>query len=311
MSEDKALPVALFPLEPINDLARAGTSGTSPLDGREVSPSIYMDAYIQKHPNQATDKRVAAGGAVLGTVGATALLNTVASPLWIAALGPAGIAAGAAAALIVGGNPSANKVCTLMIVNQLDGVLSLAPATDTVGNPYLHHGIQSGHPAVCDPAGQQPPFNEHQIPGKAQLDPDDADSLTCGVGFYRFEKDLSVMNLGVYGTAGAIAFTSSDPQTHGKVLALAWNVPPKGTPGCFVTGDLSKYPNLHDFYLSTVGQHDFRLPTFSKMELPGSSYSAAEYELHSHFAARDYDSASKKSASENDFILTLSVRKGK
>ena len=294
MSENKALPISRFPMEPILDLALAATTGTAPLDGRQVSPAVYMNHYMLKHPTQATDEGLAKKGFLGGTaLGALSGLAPLAG-------GPVGVLAGAAAFWFVG-SPSKNKVCTIMIVNQLEGALTLPPSTDSIGNPYLDHGIQTGHPAVCDPQGKKPPMSENQIPGKVQLDPDDPETLTSGVGFYRFEKDLGFLNLGVFGTAGAIALSSADPHTKGKLMGIAWNVPQKGELACAVTADLSKFPSLNKFYDETAG----------KTAAKSHSDSSAEYEIHCYFAARDFDSNLKTPASEDDFILTVSLQRGK
>ena len=293
MSENKAMPISRFPMEPVNDLVRASTTGTAPLDDKEVSSGLYMSHYIAKHPTQEVDEMKTGAGFFAATAaGAMSGLSTLAG-------GPVALVAGATAFWFVG-NPSKNKACSIMIVNLLEGDLTLQPATDTAGNPFLHHGIQTGHPAVCDPKGKKPPMAENQVPGKAQLDPDDPESLTCGVGFYRFEKDLGFLNMGVYGTGGAMAFTSSDPSTKGKVMAIAWSVPQKGDLGCGVTGDLSKYPSLKDFYEATAGMGN----TNKKTE------AGPQYNIQASIVACDYDSSTPAKTSEDDFILTVSVQRG-
>ncbi|MCX6613111.1 MAG: hypothetical protein NTW74_19950, partial [Acidobacteria bacterium] len=215
-------------------------------------------------------QQAAAVGATYGAIFAGAAL----------VLTPAGPMLGLAAVVAAFGAPSFSspRVCTLVIVNGLGGALTRKDMT-------FDCGIETHYPAMVDPTQTVPPV-VHEIPGLTTLHLS-ASFDTHGVGAYRFENNR-FLGIGFEGTAGAIAFTSDDPRTNGKVMAISWLIPSTGKRGMAVTDDLSNYASLSDFYYKTA---DTRTITASS----GGDY----FSLNAGFCDRDGD--------EDDVVLTVLV----
>jgi hypothetical protein len=130
------------------------------------------------------------------------------------------------------------RTASILIANGLPGNLTLKES-------YIDCGLQTAKPTGS--------FNgktlNDVIPGRQEPLPG---QVLKGVGFYRFEKDLS-LGFGVYGTGGALSFTCDAPGVK-NTFAISWFIPEGGAMGVGVTIDLgAKYSSLKDFYLKTAG----------------------------------------------------------
>ena len=212
---------------------------------KEQKIPYYVSAYryleeLAKDPSKGSEKwKTALMGAGIGAGASTLGFGTL-----VAATGP--LAPFAAIGLGLGsqifGN---NRACTLLIGNERDGDL-------VKHDLYIDCGIQTGRPVYEEEdldTGRTVATNKDTIPG---LEDYGDGYVFCGLGMYRFEKDLSLI-LGFYGTGGAISFRCTDPKVKNKILAISWLVPETGKPAFGVCADLGKYDSLEDFYDKTAG----------------------------------------------------------
>lgn len=176
------------------------------------------------------------------------------------------------------------RVCSMIICNGLNGTL-------TRKDVYFDCGHETHYPAIVDPTGVDPPAGAHVIPGWTTLPTTKPPTLVTGIGVYRFENSRA-LGLGFYGTGGAVSFTSTDPRTNGKEMAVSWLVPATGKVGYAPTSDLSQYSSLGDFYNKTADQR-----TVNVREV--GDY----YDIACAMGVRDSDS--------NDLVMTVCVQHGK
>lgn len=134
-----------------------------------------------------------------------------------------------------------NRVCTMVVLNMLDEEIKLSGNTVNGGK---HDGIQTLYPAelLSDP-GKKPEkwANADVIPGAKTT----AGIKTYGMGVYRFEKDLSFLGLGVYGTSGVLSFKADSLSDE---IAIGWCVPQSGKFRCAATTQQSKHGGAAAFY---------------------------------------------------------------
>ena len=114
------------------------------------------------------------------------------------------------------------RVCTMIVLNQTHSALKLNGNTFNDGT---HHGVQTLHPAKAktDTHGNISYSDPNIIPGPIMAPNREFWKDLVGVGVYRFEKDLSVMGLGVYGVSGALSFHSESDHLPDDI-AVAFNV---------------------------------------------------------------------------------------
>jgi hypothetical protein len=261
---------------------RLRISSVSYLEGQVAiqgsTPDIFL-ATAQSYQTMAPGQKAFAAGAVYGVIAA-------AGGVAVLSLTPLGPFVWAAAIATAFGAPSLTdpRVCTLVILNGLNGTLSR-------DDEMFDCGSETHYPAIVDPSGKSGATNPHEIAGQTKVDFGSGPETLYGLSFYRFENKR-VLGIGFYGTGGAIAFKSSDPRTKGKVMAISWLVPESGDRGCCVTSDLSKWASLSDFYYKTA---DTRKETNSD---PGDYYT-----LHCAFWDRQVNC-------DNDLVLTVSVENG-
>lgn len=257
-------------------------SSVTYLEGRAniqgSTPDIFL-ASAKAYQTLAPGQKAAAGGAAYGIIAGVGG-NIVLS------LTPLGPLVWCSSIAVAFGAPSLTdpRVCTLVLINGLNGGLTRCDET-------FDCGFETHYPAIVDPAGKAGPTDPHHIPGQTQVDLGSGPETFYGMSFYRFEN-RRVLGLGFYGTGGAIAFTSDDPRTQGKMMAVSWLVPETGDRGCCVTADLSKWPSLSDFYYKTAD-------TRKEVNSDVSDY----YTLHGKF----YDRVDN---CDNDLVLTVSIENG-
>lgn len=226
----------VLPREDFAHVIEASKTGTCTLDGTKMSVDRFM-AELAKNPAKGSpewQRGLAAAGAVAAgtSVGFFPLL---------AATGPLAPFAvvGLGASYLLG----SNRICRLVIGNETDGDL-------IKHDLYLDCGKQTGRPVFEEmdaETGRMAASKTDVIPGRMNW----GDGFeTCGMGMYRFEKNLDLV-IGVFGTSGAISFTSSDPAID-KVFAVAWNVPEHGMAAVAVCENLRLFENLQDFYEKSI-----------------------------------------------------------
>ena len=259
-------------------------------DGRLVSPTAYLQTLMTQAPPdfsdttrdlEATGMFFAGGGAASAVLVLTPLAPFVVAAWILSTLGGQAI--------------THTRVCTLVIINGLQGKLTLLK--DGI---YMSHGIQTGYPVLSD-GTPNPPTVRDEIPGVRSRGTKGKTHLVYGVGSYQFQKDLSSV-IGIAGTGGAIAFTTDDPKAQGHTIAASWMVAESGAIGNGVTSDLfGKYGSLKAFYEATADKatqnhrSDFGTTT-----------------VWGTFGQRGFDSTHSDKANRDlgftDLVLTVSVR---
>lgn len=139
-----------------------------------------------------------------------------------------------------------SRTCTFVICNATDGALQF-------DEPLIDCGIQTGYPAteVEDfVSGDLFIKDKNKIPAPIALDDDE---VYYSVGLMTFSKDMELF-IGVYGTCGAVSFTTDDERLSGVQFAISWLVPETGKAAFAITANLFKeYDSLQDFYDKTAG----------------------------------------------------------
>jgi hypothetical protein len=305
--DNKPIPVAYVTATLLDNFLTAAKYGfVIEPSGRQTSSAAYLDGLLgmaassggfngvmiaigkKMHAKDPQDfQRVLSSWTYAAALAASpAVLVLVPAGIALVALAPVAAVASIFAVPIL----SKNRVCTIVIANALQGSLVRK-------DHYYNCGFESAHPAIVDPDDGSE-SNAHTIEGLLTLPPSVSPEPLFGVGAYRFEKDLS-LGIGFYGTGGAISFTSSDPATNGKVMAISWLVPENGNPGCGVTADLSAYKNLEDFYMQTADKGHQERVDIQK-----------SFNLHATFWPRNFDSATGAQGSIQDLVLSVSVKQG-
>jgi hypothetical protein len=264
-------------------IVEASKNGTCTLDGVAMSTDRLM-AELAKHPEKGSPDwqrglAVAGTAAAAGTVGFMPLI-AMTGPL-----APFAVAGLSAASYFLG----ANKICRMIIGNQTKGDL-------TKHDVYLDCGKQTGRPvyeAMDAESGRMAASKSDVIPGQMNW----GDGFeTCGIGMYRFEKNLDMV-IGVYGTAGAISFVSSDPGVE-KVFAVAWSVPEIGKPAVAVCENLKLFENLKDFFEKSMKKAGLKASAITK-DKNGNPIA----EIHAAISVANFPDASN----EDDRVVTVTI----
>lgn len=143
---------------------------------------------------------------------------------------PWGLGPGILGTLIFGGA----RECTLFVVNASRADLKLQ------GEAHQVHGVQVGYPKL-----PTDPPQTNFVPKRTDR--------TLGFGVWRFEKDLSFLGIGTWGTMGVLQFAKVDKKLPDG-LRIAWEVPETGCCSCGVS--FSTAGKARDWYDKEVDDKD-------------------------------------------------------
>lgn len=267
-TEKKPTPV-LTPFKEIADLvAKCAKSGIVSMDGRVYSSITLLESKASEIP-EGVDPDIATNLAKKGQ---------------LSEHGGMGV--------MLAGSLGSNRVCTMVVLNMLDEEIKLSGNTVNGGK---HDGIQTLYPAelASEPGKKPEKFqNPDIIPGHKKT----SGIETYGIGIYRFEKDLSFLGFGVYGTSGVLSFKADSLSDD---IAVGWCVPQNGETRCAVSTRPARWNGLAGFY------NKFIDPDVSRI-LDNSSNTGVQV----HVSTQTWFGIYTKASGENyNQVLTVVIEK--